>query len=41
LGMLGGVLSDAEALESLDQTVDRMYDLHQRLRIANLSIANH
>ena len=41
LGMLGGVLNDAEALESLDQTVDRMYDLHRRLRIANLPTANH
>jgi multimeric flavodoxin WrbA len=32
LGMLGGVLDDAEALEALEQTVDRMQDVHQRFR---------
>ena len=41
LGMLGGVLDDAEALESLDQTVNRMDDLYQRLRTANFPTANH
>ena len=30
LSMLGGVLDDAEALEALEQTVDRMYEVHQR-----------
>lgn len=35
LGMLGGISDDAEALEALDQTIERMYDVHQRLRAAN------
>lgn len=30
LGMLGGALNDAEALEALEQTVTRMHDVHQR-----------
>lgn len=30
-GMLGGVLNDREALEALEQTIDRMQDVHQRL----------
>ena len=32
LGMLGGTSDDAEALEALEQTVDRMQDVHQRFR---------
>jgi multimeric flavodoxin WrbA len=38
MGMLGGVLDDAEALEALEQTVDRMYEVHKRFHVArNLS----
>lgn len=29
-GMLGGVLNDVEALEALEQTIDRMQTVHQR-----------
>lgn len=29
-GMLGGVLDDVEALEALEQTIDRMQTVHQR-----------
>lgn len=35
LSMLGGVLDDAEALEALEQTVDRMRDVHQRFCAAD------
>ncbi len=31
MGMLGGALDDSEAVESLDQTIDRMHVVHQRL----------
>ena len=41
LGILGGVLDDTEALESLDQTVNRMHDVHQRLSTAHFSTANN
>jgi hypothetical protein len=41
LGMLGGVLDDTEALESLDQTVNRMYDIHQRLHTAHFLTASN
>lgn len=41
LGMLGGVLDDTEALESLDQTVNRMHDVHQRLSTPNFPTANN
>ncbi len=34
MGMLGGVLDDAEALEALEQTVDRMLQVHKRLCIS-------
>jgi len=32
LSMLGGALDDAEAHEALEQTVDRMHDVHRRFR---------
>ena len=35
LGMLGGILDDAEALEALDQTIERMHDVHQRFRASH------
>ena len=35
LGMLGGALDDAEALQALEQTVDRMHDVHQRFCAVN------
>lgn len=35
LGMLGGVLDDAEAMEALEQTVHRMYEVHQRFHIVD------
>ncbi|WP_197713086.1 hypothetical protein [Polynucleobacter necessarius] len=35
LGMLGGVLDNAEALEALDQTIERMHDVHQRFRASH------
>lgn len=41
LGMLGGVLDDTEALESLDQTVNRMHDVHQRLSTAHFPTAKN
>jgi len=38
MGMLGGVSDDIEALEALEQTVDRMYEVHKRFRhTGNLS----
>jgi multimeric flavodoxin WrbA len=32
LSMLGGVLDDDEAFEALEQTIDRMLDVHQRFQ---------
>ena len=38
MGMLGGVSDDIEALEALEQTVDRMHEVHKRFGVAeNLS----
>ena len=34
MGMLGEVLDDPEALEALEQTVDRMIEVHQRFHVA-------
>ncbi|QWE11660.1 flavodoxin family protein [Polynucleobacter sp. AP-Titi-500A-B4] len=40
LGALGGVQDDFEALEALEQTIDRMHDVHQRFRGANKSLSS-
>ena len=35
MGMLGGCSEDVEALEALDQTIDRMHDIHHRFHAAH------
>ena len=39
LGVLGSVLDDSEALEALEQTIDRMHDVHQRFSGAGKSLS--
>jgi multimeric flavodoxin WrbA len=40
MGMLGDALNDTEAIEALDQTIDRMHSVHHRFHDRFLSMEN-